>query len=69
MAKKKLGRIYISAGVSIDPETYEKAKARAAKLRMGWSEYVRRCLELDMASDGAMVINPTPPPAPPSKRK
>lgn len=69
MAKKTSGRTYISAGVSIDPETHEKAKARAAKLRMGWSEYVRRCLELDLASDGAMVISPTVDPHAPRGRR
>jgi hypothetical protein len=58
MAAKKQpnGRTFVSAGVSIDPPTLELAKARAAKLRMGWSEYVRRCLELDIESDGDMVI-------------
>lgn len=69
MAKKtgSKGRTYVSAGISIDPETHELAKQRAEKLRMGWSEYVRRCLELDIESDGDMVIKPKAP-TPPDKR-
>jgi hypothetical protein len=62
MAKKNnpTGRTYISAGISIDPQTLELAKVRMSKLRMGWSEYVRRCLEIDIESDSDMVIKSKP---------
>lgn len=60
MAKKSTGRTFVTAGISIDPETLEAAKIRAAKLRMGWSEYVRRCLELDIHSEGELTIRPKP---------
>lgn len=69
MAKKQSGRTYISAGFSIDPETFELSKARAEKLRMGWSEYVRRCLELDISSDGDMVIKAVSPKQAAEKRQ
>jgi hypothetical protein len=71
MAKKKQGqgRTYVSAGISIDPEMHELAKARAAQLRMGWSEYVRRCLEIDIGSDGDFVVKSSVAPSAPKSRK
>jgi hypothetical protein len=67
-AKKKFGRTTVSAGISIDPHTYARAKARAKELRMGWSEYVRRCLDLDLGAGGEMVIRPSPSPDDPKHR-
>lgn len=55
---KKTGRTYKTRGISIDPELLEKAEQRAHDLKMGWSEYVRRCLEADLAKGGDMVIVP-----------
>jgi hypothetical protein len=53
---KQSGRTFISKGISIDPQFYDAAMARAESLGMKWSEYVTGCLKRDLAHGGDFVI-------------
>jgi hypothetical protein len=55
--EKKDGRVYLSKGISVEPMLFDAAMKRATELRMSWSEYVRRCMESDLASGGDMKIS------------
>lgn len=56
--KKTTGRIYKSKAVSMDPKLQSDAEDRARSLNMSFSDYVRRCLIVDIYKGGKMVIEP-----------
>ena len=59
--KTKSGRVFLTKGMSVDPVMYKAAMTRAAELRMTFSEYVRRCMEADLATGGDLHITPRNP--------
>src|SRR6185437_7010193 len=44
----KTGRVYVNQSVSFPPALLEAAKKRARSLGLGFSTYVRKCLEQDL---------------------
>ena len=75
-SKKKLGpsRTFLSKGLSIHPEVYEKATARAESLHISFSQYVAQCLKNELANgvDSDLRITAMPKvtkPKPPSDDK
>jgi hypothetical protein len=48
-------RVFLSKGISIDPESWELAQKRIKELRMTWSAYVRGCVEIEIVN-GLMSI-------------
>lgn len=56
--KKTTGRVYKSKALSIDPKLLKDAEERARSLKMNFSDYVRRCLIVDIYQGGKMVITP-----------
>lgn len=56
--KKTTGRVFKSKAVSMDPKLRADAEKRAAELEMSFSDYVRRCLIIDIYQGGKMVISP-----------
>lgn len=55
---KTTGRVYKSKAVSMEPKLRADAEARAKSLDMSFSDYVRRCLIMDIYQGGKMVISP-----------
>lgn len=53
---KTTGRIYKSKGLSLDPELWQRAEARAAELGWSFSEYARRCIEDDIRRGGDIIV-------------
>lgn len=59
MAKKtKNGRTFTTRGISIHPDTLERAVARCKSLNMGWSFYITQLIENDLRTEGTFVITP-----------
>ncbi len=64
---KTTGRVYKSKAVSMDPKLLKDAEERARALKMSFSDYVRRCLIVDIYQGGKMVITPQVDEVPPAK--
>ena len=58
----KTGRIYVNQSVSFPPPLLEAAKKRAQSLGLGFSTYVRKCLEQDIRERKPLVFEETPEP-------
>ncbi len=58
----KPGRIYVNQSVSFPPSLLEAAKKRAQSLGLGFSIYVRKCLEQDIRERKALVFEETTEP-------
>jgi hypothetical protein len=61
----KSGRTHVNQSVSFPPHLLKDARERAAKLRLSFSKYVQTCLERDLKTREALVIEeatgvPTP---------
>jgi hypothetical protein len=52
----KTGRVYVNQSVSFPPALLEAAKKRARSLGLGFSTYVRKCLEQDLRDRKALVF-------------
>jgi hypothetical protein len=52
----KTGRVYVNQSVSFPPELLAAAKKRARSLGLGFSTYVRKCLERDLIDRKALVF-------------
>lgn len=55
---KTTGRIFKSKGLSLNPELWKRAEARATELGWSFSEYARRCIEDDLRRGGDVVVRP-----------
>jgi hypothetical protein len=53
----KTGRVYVNQSVSFPPALLEAAKKRAQSLGLGFSTYVRKCLEQDIRERKALVFD------------
>jgi len=58
----KTGRIYVNQSVSFPPALLDAAKKRARSLGLGFSTYVRKCLEQDLKERKALVFEETAEP-------
>lgn len=56
----KNGRIFVSQSVSFPPELLAAAKKRARSLGLGFSTYVRKCLERDLIERKALIFEEMP---------
>ena len=52
----KTGRVYVNQSVSFPPELLTAAEKRARSLGLGFSTYVRKCLERDLIDRKALVF-------------
>jgi len=52
----RTGRIYVNQSVSFPPKLLAEAKERAKKLRLPFSSYVQKCLERDLETRKALIL-------------
>ena len=52
------GRVYVSKGVSFDPQRLTKAKARVKSLGLSFSTYIQQLIENDIRQGGSFTISP-----------